>query len=105
MSVTPSEIARRIAGTYIEDDRSPKPPLSAWIQSECRAGCFREALLEAIKEQDEPLSVELAVVEKIDADKIMVRIPCRVADHESTSTFELDVHFELNPLTQKAQRV
>lgn len=102
---TPSETARRIAGTFVEDDPAPKAPLAAWIQAECRTGCFRETLLETIQQQDEPLNVELAVVEKIDPDKITVRIPCRVADHESTSTFGLDVFFQINPLTHKAQRV
>ena len=103
--ITPSETARRIAGTYIEDDRSPKPPLLAWIQAECRAGCFREALLEAIKEQAEPLNTELAVVEKIDVDKITVRIPCAISDHESSSVFRSEVKFELNPVSLACVRI
>lgn len=102
---TPSEVARRIAGTFVEDDASPKPALWAWIQAECRTGCFREALETAIKGESEPMRVELTLVEKIDPDKITVRIPCRVADHESTSTFEMDVRFELNPLSLCAKRV
>lgn len=100
-----SEVVRRIAGTYIADDTAPKPLLVLWLEAECRTGCFREALAEAIQQQSEPLRLDLTLVEKVEMDKITVRIPCRVADHESTSTFAADVVFEVNPVSLKATRI
>jgi len=102
---TPSELVRRIVGTYIEEDKTPRPPLLEWLQAECRHGCLKTALEEAIKQQPEPLRLDLAIVEKADPDKVTVRVPCRVVDHESTSTFETDVTFEVNPLSMSVKRL
>ena len=102
---TPSEIVQRIAGTYIEDDPTPKFPLIAWIQAECRAGCFHEAIAAFAKQQPEPLRPDLAVVEKVEPEKITLKLPCRLMDNESTSSFSLDVDFELNPATLSVKRV
>jgi hypothetical protein len=102
---TPSELVRQIVGTFIEDDRTPKAPLLEWLQSECRSGCFRQLLEECAKAQPEPLRVDLAIVEKANSDKITVRLPARVADHESASPFEVNVAFEINPLTMTVKRV
>lgn len=104
-TTTPSELARQIVGTFIQDDKTPKAPLLEWIQAECRRGCFRQVIEELARQQPEPLRTDLALVEKADPDKITLRLPCRVADHESPSTFEMDVCFELNPLTLNVKRV
>lgn len=103
--ITPSEIVQRIAGTYIADDPAPKPPLTAWIQVECRAGYFQEALAKWAKQQAEPLRPDLVVVEKIEPEKITLKMPCLVLDHESTSRFSLDVACELNPMTLNVKRI
>jgi hypothetical protein len=102
---TPSELARRIAGTYIEDDATPKTPLLDWIQAECRHGCFRKTIEECAKEHLEPLRTDLVTVESVDPNKITLKIPCRVADRESTSPFAADVTFELDPKTLRIVRV
>lgn len=102
---TPSETVRKIAGTFIEDDKSSKPPLLDWIQAECRHGCFRRAVEEAVKHHPEPLRPDLVLVESVDPDKIKLKIPCRVADHEGSSTFAMEVEFHLNPVTHCVNRV
>lgn len=104
-SKQPSEVARKIAGTFIEDDTSPKPPLHAWIQSECRNGVFKTTIEDCAREQPEPLRPDLTVVESLDADKITLRLPCRIVDHESPSPCAVDVLFELNPLTLTVKRL
>lgn len=102
---TPSETVQRITGTYIEDDLSPKPPLFQWIQAECRSGCFSSAITECLKQQPEPLRGDLILVEEVDKEKITLRVPARVVDHESPSTFGLEVLFELNPATLSVKRL
>jgi hypothetical protein len=102
---TPSEIVLQITGAYIEDDLSPKPPLLVWVQAECRNGCFRKTVEECVKKQPEPLRPDLVLVEKVDADKITLRVPGRVNDHESPSTVDMDVRFELNPVTLAVNRI
>ena len=101
----PSETAQRIAGTFIEDDQTPKAPLIEWLQSECRIGRFRKILEEAAAVQDEPLRVDLALIDSVSAECISVKVPCRVSDHESASTFSTDVYFSINPLALRASRV
>ena len=101
----PSEIARKIAGTYIEDSQEKKPPVFEWVQAECRAGYFRQAIDKFVQSQPEPFRPDLAVVEKLDPDRITFRLPCRVSDHESTSTFAADCLFEINPLTLDMKRL
>jgi len=103
--VLPSEIIQRIAGTFIEDDPTPKPPLAAWIQVECRSGCFQDALSKWAKQQPEPLRPDLVVVEKTEPEKITLRMPSVILDHESTSRFSLDVACELNPMTLVVKRI
>jgi len=102
---TPSDTVRKIAGTFIEDEKVPKPPLLDWIQSECRHGCFRRTVEEAVKHHPEPLRPDLVLVESADPETIKLKIPCRVADHESPSTFAMMVEFHLNPVTHCIKRV
>jgi hypothetical protein len=102
---TPSELIQRIAGTYIEDDTTPKPALLSWIQSECRHGCFRTILEEFSKRQAETLRPDLAIVEKAESEKITVRIPGQAIDHEKASPFVVEVTLEINPLTMDVKRV
>jgi hypothetical protein len=97
--LTPSETIQRIAGTFLEDDPNPRPPLVAWIQVECRSGCFKSTLEEWAKNQPEPLRPDLVLVEKVEPEKIVLKMPGRMLDHESTSRFSLEVACELNPIT------
>lgn len=101
----PSDTVRKIAGTFIEDDQTVKPPLLDWIQTECRHGCFRRAVEEAVKHHPEPLRPDLVLVESVDPNKITLKIPCRVLDHESPSTFATEIEFELNPVTLCLNRI
>jgi hypothetical protein len=101
----PSAAARQIAGTFIEDRREPQPPVMAWIQAECRTGCFAPALKEALQTEPEPLRLELALVERVEPERIVVKIPCRVADHESSGCFSSEVLFELDPSTLRCARI
>lgn len=102
---TASEVVLRITGNFIEDESNPKPPMLEWIQAECRHGCFRETIEKAVRLEPEPLRSDLVIVEKVEPDKITLRIPARVTDHESPSTFSVEGIFELNPVTLSLRRV
>lgn len=101
----PSEVIQQIVGTYIEDDLAPKPALIAWVQAECRNGCFRQAIAEFVKKQEEPLRADLVLVEKIESEKITLKVPGRLTDHESPPLLGLEVLFELNPVTLSTTRI
>ena len=100
-----SKTVLQIAGLYIEDDPSPKPPLITWIQSECREGRFRSPLQLIADSQPEMLRVDLSIVESAEPDKIMVRVPCCVCDHESNHPFPSEVLFKIDPVTLECARV
>lgn len=102
---TPSEEVLRIIGEHIDDDTAAKPATLAWVQAECRTGCFRKVLEEFVKQQPEPLRADLVLVEKVEADKIVLRVPGRMNDHESTSAFEVSALLELNPATLDMKRI
>lgn len=102
---TPSDTVLRILGGHIEDDSTPKAPLLTWVQAECRTGCFRKVLEDFVKQQPESLRADLILVEKVEADKITLRVPGRINDHESTSAFEFNATMELNPVTLAVKRV
>lgn len=102
---TPSEEVLRIIGQHIDDDTTEKPATLTWIQAECRSGCFRKTIEEFVNQQPEPLRSDLVLVEKIEADKITLRIPGRLSDHESASAFEVDTVVELNPVTLSMKRL
>jgi len=95
----PSEVAKKVAGTFIADPGEPKTPVFAWLQSECRAGCFAHTVKAWCKEQAEPLDPALLIVDAISSNGIQGHVPCRIADHEATSTFLTEVAFVLNPKT------
>jgi hypothetical protein len=102
--MSPSDLVRKIAGTFIEDERKPNPPVKEWITEECRNGCFKAALEAWSKTQPEPLRPDLVIVEKLFSDRIMLKIPCRAADHESSRTFYTEVSASLNPATLSIKR-
>ena len=101
----PSPVARRIIGTYIVDARRPMTSLAAWAQEECRHGSFSGLIAEFASGQDEPLDVGLVLVEKVEDDGILARIPCKIVDHESPRPFQSEVWLKLNPLVREIVRV
>lgn len=102
---TPSDVVRQIAGTYIEDSAPPASPLHRWIQAECRVGAFREAIEKFSAQQPEPLRVDLCQVETVTNDKIILRVPCRLVDHESPSPYATEVQLAINPATLLIERL
>lgn len=104
-STTPSDLVRQITGHYIADAPAPGTPLIEWVQAECRSGCFKTAIAECVKKQPEPLRADLVIVEKIETNKITLKIPASLTDHESSSAFAVEVMFELNPATACISRL
>ena len=101
----PSPVARRITGTYVIDALRPLTSLSAWAQNECRNGSLRAVIEEFAAEQVEPLDASLLLVESVETDGILARIPCKVVDHESPHPFLSEVWLKINPLVQQVVRV
>src|SRR5512137_1607941 len=101
----PSPVAKRITGTYILDALRPLTSLSAWAQNECRAGSLRGLVEDFAAAQEEPLDVGLLLVEKVESDGILARIPCKMRDHESPHPFMAEVWLKINPLVREAVRV
>lgn len=100
-----SPIARRITGTYIVDSHRALPSLVAWAQEECRNGSLRALIETFVASQDEPLDVGLLLVEKVESDGILARIPCKLRDHESLHPFQSEVWLKINPLVREVVRV
>lgn len=98
-----SEIAKRMTGTYIPDEK-PKPPVRAWFQEEARHGSLSQAVRRFVNAQPEALDPALVQVDAVNESVIACRIPCCVTDRESRSPFRYDVEFSLNPLTGEASR-
>lgn len=99
-----SETAKRITGTYIPDDATPKPAVAAWFQQEARRGRFSAAVQKFAAEQQEMLDPALVQVDAVNESAIQCHIPCCVTDRESRSPFRYDVEFALNPLTGAISR-
>jgi hypothetical protein len=100
----PSPVARRLIGTYVVDSLRPITSLAAWTQEECRNGSLRDLVDSFTAEQPEPLDASLLLVEKVESDGILARIPCKMFDHESPHSFLSEVWLKVNPLTKTAQR-
>jgi hypothetical protein len=93
----PSEIAKRVAGTYVGDDAAPNSGVLAWITAECREGQFEGCVRRFCQAQEEILDPALVIVESVSAERIQCSIPCRLFDHESPATFLSEVKFTLDP--------
>jgi hypothetical protein len=99
-----SDTAKRVAGTYIADETTAKPPLMAWLQEQCRSGSLSVYIKKFTEAQEERLDPALVIVESVNENGVACRIPCAVADHEDTRTFRLDVRFTLDPVSGQALR-
>lgn len=101
-----SPIAKKAAGTFVEDPLPPRlAPLVAWITYEARQGGLRRIVESFCAAQPEHLDPSFVVIEQITEHGLSCRIPCRCADHESLSTFPMDVRFTLDPQTKECVRL
>jgi hypothetical protein len=99
-----STTARKAAGTFIHDSAEQLPATLAWITQECRHGSLSGHVKRFCEFQQEILDTGLVLAESLKGDEINCRIPCKVSDCESPSTFDFDVCFQLNPKTGECQR-
>jgi hypothetical protein len=99
-----SPLAKKAAGTFIQDSADKLPPTLAWATFEARQGTLQRTVQQFCAAQPELLNPALVLVEKLSADCMHCCIPCRCADHESPSTFPVDVRFRLNPRTRECWR-
>jgi hypothetical protein len=100
--------AKKVAGTLVEDQARAvleQNAVLAWVQKECRSGSLRQVVDKFAEGQAEILDPALVLVETVKVDQIECCIPCRVADHESRSTFLQEVRFTLNPVTGQTTRL
>ena len=100
-----SELAKKVAGTFVPDESGNLPATLAWVTEECRSGRFHEQLRKFCEAQPELLDSKLALVEQVTPECLQGRVPCRCFDHEAASTFVTEVRFELNLRTHQAQRL
>ena len=100
-----SEIAKKVAGTFIVDSVSTMDEsVLLWATGQCRSGDLSEAVQQFCKAQDEILDPALVVVESVSTDCIQCRVPTKIYDHESTHTSLAEVRFKLNPATKAWKR-
>ena len=100
----PSTTAKKAAGTFIVDSADTLAAPLSWITGECRRGSLSCFVKRFCDEQQEMLDTDLVLAEGMVGNDILCRIPCKVSDYESPSTFDLDVSFRLNPKTGVCQR-
>lgn len=94
-----SDLARKAAGTFIEDVPAPGSPVLRWLQEECRTGRFKECVTKFAQGQDALLQPELVRVEFVTENGIICVIPGRHTDREDTHTYLVEVRCVLDPLT------
>lgn len=100
-----SETAKRVAGTHVVDSVKKLKTTLQWATKECRHGSLSGAVVRFCEFQQEILEPGLVLVESIDHDRLRCRIPCKLSDCESPSTFDFEVTFTLDPLTGDCRRV
>lgn len=99
-----SDIAKKMTGMFIPDEKTPKPPTAAWVQEELRYGKLHPAVRRFAEAQAEPLDPLLVQVDAVTETAIRCRIPYSACDRESKSPFHYAVEFDLNALTGEALR-
>ncbi len=104
MPTSASSTAKKMAGTFVEDTEN-KAPVLRFVQEACRSGKLKYYVEEFSKNQPEDIDASLVVVDSLSANSIRCHIPCKVSDHEATSTFSVDIAFDLNPQTGKWSRL
>ena len=101
----PSKTAKQAAGTFIADSAPNLPATLAWITNECRQGCLSGYVKRFCEFQQEILDTDLVLVESLHNNELICRIPCKVSDYESPSTFDLVVSFKMDPQTGNCRRI
>lgn len=100
-----SDLAKKVAGTYVEDAAKALPGTIAYLTKELREGSLREHAKKFVEEQPEFLDAGLVLVESVANDVITCCIPFKADDHESPHTFESNVQFTLNLLSGQCTRI
>ena len=100
-----SELAKKVAGTFVLDEAAKLPATLAWVTEECRSGRFAAEVALFCADQPEILDAKLALVEQVTNECIQGRVLCLCCDHESDKTFPVEVKFSLNPRTGKVTRL
>ena len=100
-----STLAKKLVGVYIADSIRDLPPTIAWAQEECRTGSLRSLLDRFAARQPEPLDMSLILVEKIEGDGILAKVPCKMRDRESTHPFVTEVRLRINPQLREIERL
>lgn len=98
-----STLAKKAAGTFVEDTAPPRVPLLAWMRQQVRHGSLHEALVRFCAERPEPLEAALAQVDQVDEATVRGHIPYRLSDHEAPGTFLTELFFEID-LAREAVR-
>jgi hypothetical protein len=98
---------RKMLGTFIPDeDPSKKSPLLQWTQQECRQGSLAATVKQFVECQAEDLDTRYVLVDSVQADGLLrCRLPAKLTDHESPTSFRLDISFSLNPATKQTIRL
>jgi hypothetical protein len=100
-----SEVARKVAGTFIADSTLNAPPVFAWLRDQTRRGYLAQYVQQFCRDQPELLDPALVQIESLSGECIQGWIPCKLFDHESNSPFAHEVHFRLNPQTGQVLRL
>jgi len=101
----PSELAKKAAGTHIEDAVGKLPPSLHWLTQECRTGSLARVVETFCREQAEPVRAADILVETVLPDALECRIPCACFDHEAAGTFVTEIRLRLNPHTGTCVRL
>jgi len=92
-----SNDARKIAGLYISDVK--RHGVLGWIQTELRTGSLSDSIRKFVESQPEPMDAQAIVPEWVDENRIIARMPFKMADHESRTPFRVDLYIKIDPET------
>lgn len=88
-----STLAKKAAGTFVEDSPPPAVPLLAWVQEQARSGALFALVESFCNEQPEVLDPRLARITRVSDSTVYGVVPARVVDHESQRPFLTEFAF------------
>ena len=100
-----SDLAQKAAGTFVEAAPTPESSLLVLLQEDVVSGKYANALSEFCKTLPERPNPRKLCVESVSDKEIVCRIPCRVSDHESLSTFATEVRIRFDTKSRVFSRV